>query len=146
MDCESVSNGKQINPPYVFTDYLHGWLKGMITGVKDTAGNVLTGWPGVYSSQSACNTWTSLVDCASAYGMRPEFVVIASYIDPVGTTPPPSLPAWDTSYTSTTKDCVGIGQSTTMKVDNGTYTVDLDVSNPSLDFHTVLGQYAPIPN
>jgi len=32
------------------------------------------------------------------------------------------------------------------KVDNGTYTVDLDVSNPSLDFHTVLGQYAPIPN
>ncbi len=85
--------------------------------------------------------------------MRPEFVVIASYIDPVGTTPPPSLPAWDTSYTSTTKYCVGIGQSTTMwqyagdaKVNNGTYTVDLDVGNPNLDFHTALGQYAPIPN
>lgn len=153
LDCESInSKNEQINPPYVFTDYLHGWLEGVTKGVKDTSGNLLTGWPGVYSSQSACNTWTSLVDCASTYGIRPEFVVVASYIDPVGTTPPPSLPAWDTAYTST-KDCVGIGQATTLwqyagdaKVDNGTYTVDLDVSNPSLDFPTALGQYAPIPN
>ncbi len=26
------------------------------------------------------------------------------------------------------------------------YYVDLDMGNPNLDFHTALGQYAPIPN
>ncbi len=150
LDCETPGQ-KQ---PKVFTDYLYGWLKEMGTGITDTSGNRLKGWTGVYGAQDYNNVWNSVVDCVNQYGIRPNFIVVSSYIDSPGTTPPPSYPAtWNTQYTTTD---VPIGQSTTMWQYAGdavvtsssgqTYDVDVDMGNPDLDFHTALGQYAPIPN
>ena len=152
LDCESVAKGQQVPPPEMFTDYLYGWLKAMKAGISDNAGNQLVGWTGVYSSQDACNTWQSIIDCVNTYGVRPDFVVVASWLSGQR-----ALPTWDSNYTSTDKGTcqLSIGQYTVMwqyagdaQVNNNgtTYLVDLDEGNPHLDFHTALGQYAPIPN
>lgn len=127
----------------------------MGAGINDSAGNFLGGWAGVYSAQSACDSWTSVLNCYNSYGSRPQFIHMASWIDPAGTTPPPAFPSWPTnnSYTSTTAaGCVAIGQSTVLWQYAGNalvanqYKVDLDAGNPNLDFHTALGQYCPIPS
>ncbi|MCL4519971.1 MAG: hypothetical protein M1415_00040 [Firmicutes bacterium] len=126
----------------------------MGTGITDTSGNRLKGWTGIYGAQDYNNVWDSVVDCVNQYGIRPNFIVVSRYIKAPGTTPPPPYPStWDTQYTTTD---VPIGQSTTMWQYAGdavvtsssgqTYDVDLDMGNPNLDFHTALGQYAPIPN
>ncbi len=150
LDCESTSGGI---PSATFTNYLHGWLEGMGKGVTDSSGNLLVGWTGVYSAQSACTTWTSVVDCANTYGIRPDFIDVASWI--TGQT---ALPTWNEAYTSTKEGTcdIALGQSTVLWQYAGnavvttssgqTYYVDLDEGNPNLDFHTALGQYAPIPN
>ncbi|NNN08699.1 MAG: hypothetical protein HKL85_05840 [Acidimicrobiaceae bacterium] len=139
LDCESTSGGELP----MFTNYLHGWLEGMQTGVNDPNNNLLVGWSGVYSSQGYCTTWQSIVNCASDFGIRPSWIWIASGISQT------ALPAWDTTYTSTEVSCgIALGQSTDLWQygENEPGSIDLDVGNPNIDFHTALGQYCPIPN
>lgn len=100
-------------PSFVFTDYLHGWLTGMEDGVKDPLNRVLTGWPGIYSAQDACNTWTSVIHCASQYHLRPKFIAVASWIADLTPTRP-AFPTWNLHYTSSAESCRAIGQATVL--------------------------------
>ncbi len=116
LDCESTNQG---NLTTIFTDYLRGWITGMEDGITDSSGRTLKGWHGVYSAQGDCITWQTIVDLYNQYGLRPKFVAMSSYIDPVGTTPPPAFPSWPTDNPYTTTDTVAcnhisIGQSTVL--------------------------------
>jgi len=144
LDCESPSGGE----PVMFTNYLHGWLEGMQAGVGDSAGNLLVGWPGIYSSQDYCTTWQSVINCATSYGIRPSWIWVAHAINQ---TP---LPAWNTNYTSTYVSCgIALGQATVLwqyavqePVTGSISLIDLDEGNPNIEFQSALGQYCPIPN